>query len=162
VLSEASGDRRTSLALNVFFYGNIPLLLGLIAMAAGILRAVVQAVGPAGPAAGSATSAAQALVLACGAALFLVGDVISRWQLGTGPFRVRAAAAGVAVASAAVGTYAGLNAQLIVVAAVLVAPLLVERRPSQRNGGRPDSDEARGAPDGAGEGSDEAAAGPIG
>jgi low temperature requirement protein LtrA len=172
VLSEASGARRTSLALNAFFYGNIPLLLGLIAMAAGILRAVVQAVGPAGaagraigsvgPTAGSAASAGQALVLACGAAAFLAGDVISRWQLGTGPFRVRAAAAGVVVASAAVGTYAGLNAQLIVVAAVLVAPLLVERQPGQEGGARPNRDEARGAPDVAGEGSDEAPAGPIG
>jgi low temperature requirement protein LtrA len=162
VLSAASRERRAVLALNAFFYGNIPLLLGLIAMAAGILRAVVQAVGPAGqaasgPAAGSAASAGQAFVLACGAALFMAGDVISRWQLGTGPYRVRLAAAVAVVATAAVGTYAGLNAQLIVVAAVLVAPLLVERQ-SGRGGSR-DSDGAGGGGDVAGEGSAEAGQG---
>jgi low temperature requirement protein LtrA len=159
ILTEASTDRRTMLALNAFFYGNIPLLLGLVGMAAGILRAVVQAAGPAGPAAGSAASAGQACVLACGAALFLVGDVISRWQLGTGPFRLRLAAAATAVATAAVGTYAGLNAQLIVVAVVLVAPLLLERQPNQGNADGPGSDKPDGAPDVAGEGSDESASG---
>jgi low temperature requirement protein LtrA len=162
VLSAASPERRIVLALNAFFYGNIPLLLGLIAMAAGILRAVVQAAGPGGPTPGSDASAAQAFVLACGAALFLAGDVISRWQLGTGPFRVRMISAAAAVASAAVGTYAGLNAQLIVVAAVLVAPPLFERQSSGENGQRQDIDGDGDAADVAGEGSDEAASGPIG
>jgi low temperature requirement protein LtrA len=143
VMRAASGDRRAVLALNVFFYGNIPLLLGLIAMAAGILRAVVQATGPGVPPAGSGPAAAQALVLGGGAALFLAGDVISRWQLGTGPFRVRAAAAGAAVATAAVGTFAGLNAQLVLVAAVLIAPLLLERGPGERGGsGNPEAEAA--------------------
>jgi low temperature requirement protein LtrA len=159
VLTAASPDRRVVLALNAFFYGNIPLLLGLIAMAAGILRAVVQAAGPAGPAAGSAASAAQAFVLACGAALFLAGDVISRWQLGTGPFRIRLILTAAAVATAAVGAYAGLNAQLILVAAVLVAPLVFERQSNEANGGRDGRDGAGGAADAAGEGADEATAG---
>jgi low temperature requirement protein LtrA len=161
VLAAASDDRRTVLALNAFFYGNIPLLLGLIAMAAGILRAVVQAIGPGAPPAGSAASAGQALVLACGAALFLAGVVISRWQLGTGPFQVRLAAAAAAIGTGAVGTYAGLNAQLILVAAVLVTPLLAERQPESGNsaglGGEP-----RGSAEVAGEGSAEADTGPLG
>ncbi len=160
VLADASADRRTVLALNVFFYGNIPLLLGLIAMAAGILRAVIQSVAAAGqaagPAAGSTASIGQAFVLACGAALFLAGDVICRWQLRTGPFRIRVIAGAVALASAAVGAYAGLNAQLIVVAAVLVAPLLVEGPSKQENGGRRARDRPGGAADVAGEGSAEA------
>jgi low temperature requirement protein LtrA len=169
VLTEASPGRRTGLALNAFFYGNIPLLLGLIAMAAGVLRAVVQAVGPAGQAtgpagqatgpagsAGSAASAGQAFVLACGAALFLAGDVVSRWQLKTGPFRARAAAAVAAIATAAVGTYAGLNAQLIVVAAVLVAPLLVERQSNAGDRARQGRNGADGPGEVAGEASAEA------
>jgi low temperature requirement protein LtrA len=172
VLAAANPDRRIVLALNAFFYGNIPLLLGLIAMAAGILRAVVQAAGPAGPAgpaagsagpaAGSAGSAAQAFVLAVGAGLFLTGDVISRWQLRTGPFRIRLALTAAAVATAAVGTYAGLNAQLIVVAAVLVAPLLFERKSSEASGERPGRDGTAEESDAAGDGADEAPAGPIG
>jgi low temperature requirement protein LtrA len=153
VLTAASDDRRTALALNAFFYGNIPLLLGLIAMAAGILRAVVQSIGPGTPPAGSAASAGQALVLACGAALFLAGDVVSRWQLGTGPFQVRLAAAAAAIGTGAVGTYAGLNAQLILVAAVLVTPLLVERSPDRGGSGAPISLEAA---DIAGQAADEA------
>ncbi len=127
VLTAASGRRRTALALNAFFYGNIPLLLGLIAMAAGVLRAVVQAAGRAAPAAGSAVAAGQAVVLAAGAALFLAGGMIIRVQLRTGPAGVRAAAAVSALATAAVGAFAGLNAQLLLVAAVLIAPLVAER-----------------------------------
>jgi hypothetical protein len=67
--------------------------------------------------------------------------------------------AAAAVASAVVGTYAGLNAQLIVVAAVLVAPPLFERQPAGENGEPQDSDGAGEAADVAGEGSDEAASG---
>ena len=45
VLTRAPAERRTALALNAYFYGNIPLLLGLVALAAGVLREVVQAAG---------------------------------------------------------------------------------------------------------------------
>ena len=126
VLTEATGERRTALALSAYFYGNIPLLLGLIALAAGILREVVQAAGHAGPRAGTPASVAQAAVLAAGSALFLTGDVIIRWQLGTGPVRLRVAAAAAALATSAAGVFAGLNAQLVLVAVVLVAPLVAE------------------------------------
>jgi low temperature requirement protein LtrA len=133
-LTEATGERRTELALSALFYGNIPLLLGLIAMAAGILREVLQAGGQAGPAAGSAASAGQAAVLAAGAALFLAGDATIRAQLGTGPARPRAAAAVVALGTAAAGIYAGLNVQLALVAVVLIAPLLAEGMAAPRSG----------------------------
>jgi low temperature requirement protein LtrA len=134
VLTEASGERRTVLALSAFFYGNIPLLLGLIALAAGILREIVQAAGRAGPAAGSAASAGQAALLAMGAALFLAGEAIIRAQLGTGPYRLRAAAAVVALATIAAGMFAGLNVQLVLIAMVLIAPLAAEGAAAARSG----------------------------
>ena len=91
VLTRATSKRRTALALSAYFYGNIPLLLGLVAMAAGILRAVL-AVGQRGAGPGLDARVGQAALLAAGAALFLAGDVIIRRQLGTGPVRSRAAA----------------------------------------------------------------------
>jgi len=134
VLAAAASRRRTQLALGAFFYGNIPLLLGLIAMAAGILRAVLEAAGHpmAGPRAG------QAAVLAAGAALFLAGDAVIRRVLHTGPARLRIAAAVLALATTVVGATLGLEAQLVLVAAVLIAPVIAERDP--------DGGQARGGP----------------
>jgi low temperature requirement protein LtrA len=126
VLTRAPADRRTALAMNAYFYGNIPLLLGLVALAAGVLREVVQAAGRPAPAGGTPASAGQAAVLACGAALFLTGNLIVRWRLGIGPARLRVLAAAAALATIPVGVYAGLVAQLALVAAVLVAPLVAE------------------------------------
>jgi low temperature requirement protein LtrA len=137
-LAEASGERRTELALSALFYGNIPLLLGLVTTAAAILMAVVQSAGhPAasamlGGGAGAGQDVAartgQAAVLAVGAALFLTGDVVIRQQLRTGPVGLRIAAAVVALATTVAGVAAGLRIQLLLVAAVLVAPLIAEGR----------------------------------
>jgi hypothetical protein len=102
------------------------LLLGLIAMAAGVLRAVVLAGGGTGPGPGSAASLWQAAVLAVGAALFLAGDIIIRRQLRAGPVGLRGLAAAGALATIPAGVYAGLNVQLLLVAAVLVGPILGE------------------------------------
>jgi low temperature requirement protein LtrA len=126
VLADLPSDRRTGLILRALFYGNIPLLLGLIAVAAGVLRAVVQAAGG-GASPDLAVRAAQAALLAAGAALFLAGDVIVRLLLRLGPVRWRTAAAVAALATTAVGAAAGLDLQLVVVAAVLVFPLIAER-----------------------------------
>ena len=130
VLTQASSERRTALALNAFFYGNIPLLLGLVALASGILRAILLAGGQSMATPSSAAGIGQATVLACGAALFLLGEVIIRRQLGTGPYRLRGAAAVGAIATTAVGATAGPDAQLAVVAAVLVAQLILEGEPA--------------------------------
>jgi low temperature requirement protein LtrA len=148
-LAEASSSRRTQLALRALFYGYIPLLLGLVAMAAAILMAVVQAAGPpaatsvlgAGGGAGQDVAArtGQAAVLAGGAALFLAGDVLIRQMLRTGPVRLRVAAAIAALATIVVGLAAGLDVQLLLVAGVLVAPLLAEPVTGGAKPGRSDA-----------------------
>lgn len=128
VLTRVPAERRTALALNAYFYGNIPLLLGLVALAAGVLREVVQAAGRPGPGTGTPASAGQAAVLACGAALFLLGNVIVRWQLRIAAVRHRVVAAAAALVTIPVGVYAGLVAQLALLTAVLIGSLAAESR----------------------------------
>ncbi|MGB6457560.1 MAG: low temperature requirement protein A, partial [Streptosporangiaceae bacterium] len=127
VLTQASSARRPATALSAFFYGFIPLLLRLVGLAAGVLMAVRLA-GSSGSSGSSGGSAGQSAVLACGAALFLGGNAAIRWHLRIGPTWLRTLAAALALATVAVGLAAGLDVQLVVVAAVLVLPLLADRR----------------------------------
>jgi low temperature requirement protein LtrA len=122
VLTLATSERRTALALSAFFYGNIPLLLGLVATAAGVGQAIAHS-GRLAPG-----HVGAAVTLAAGAALFLVGDVAIRRRLQTGPVRLRAAAATLALGTAAIGAQVALEAQLIVITAILVIMLVLERR----------------------------------
>lgn len=126
-LTEASSERRTRLALSAYFYGFIPLLLGLVATAAGVLRSVTLTAAQPAPALPLSLRAGQAAILAGGAALFLAGNVINRLQLTAQPVRLRVMSIGLLIASTAVGVAAGLEAQLAVVVALLVAPLVAER-----------------------------------
>jgi low temperature requirement protein LtrA len=120
VLVKAGRTRRPALALSAFFYGFIPLLLGLVGLAAGVLMAVTVV--------GSARgSAGQSAVLACGAASFLGGNAAVRRHLRIGPTQFRAAAALLALATIPIGAVAGLDVQLVIVALVLILPLLAER-----------------------------------
>jgi len=122
VLTAATSERRTGLALSAFFYGNIPLLLGLVAMAAGVGEAIERsnriAAGPAG----------AAVALAVGAALFLAGEAAIRRLLGTGPWRLRAATAVIALATAAIGASVALEVQLVVITVLLAGMLILEQR----------------------------------
>ncbi len=125
-LAAASSERRTELALSAFFYGNIPLLLGLVAMAAGVqLTISQQAVLRPGP-------AGVAGVLGCGAALFLAGDAAVRRLMRTGPVRPRAVAAVLALATVGAGVSIGLDAQLALLAAIFTVMLLAGRNPAAR------------------------------
>jgi low temperature requirement protein LtrA len=119
-LTRVSSARRPAMALGGFFYGFIPLLLGLVGLAAGVLKAVTLA-GTAGGSTG------QSAVLACAAALFLAGNAAIRRYLRIGPFRLRVLAAVLELATIAIGIAAGLDVQLVIVAAVLVLPLAAER-----------------------------------
>jgi low temperature requirement protein LtrA len=120
VLTAASSERRTALALSAFFYGNIPLLLGLVAMAAAVGQVIARALSlTAGP-------ARAAVVLGAGAALFLAGDVWIRRLLRTGPVRRRALAALLALATIPIGALVALEVQLAVITAMMVGMLVLE------------------------------------
>ena len=104
----------------------MPVLLGLVAMAAGVQEAIARAGGPRGWRLASGRLA-DAAVLAAGAALFLAGDVAIRRVLRTGPVALRLAGAVAALATTAVGATAGLDAQLALLAAVLAVMLAAEQ-----------------------------------
>jgi low temperature requirement protein LtrA len=119
-LAAAPPERRVRLANNAFFYAYIPMLLGIIAIAAGVklsIGHVTEALGS-GP----------ALALAGGVAGYLAGDVAFRRTLGIRPVGHRAAAALLALATALLGVLVGVGVQLVALVAVLVATLAAERR----------------------------------
>jgi low temperature requirement protein LtrA len=132
-LNRVGDTRRPAMALSAFFYGFIPLLLGLVGLAAGVLMATQHA-------GATRSSAGQAAVMACGAALFLGGNAAVRWHIRTGPARLRALAAALALATIAIGVVAGPDVQLAVVAVILVAPLVAEQALSREPTGQADLD----------------------
>jgi low temperature requirement protein LtrA len=122
VLTAASSEQRTQLALAALFYGNVPVLLGLVAMAAGVQEAIAESGRP------TAGHPAAAAVLAAGAALFLAGDAAVRRLLGTGTIGLRVTGAVAALATIAVGAVAGLDAQLALLTVLMAAMLAAEQR----------------------------------
>jgi low temperature requirement protein LtrA len=121
-LTAAPRGQRTALALNALFYGNVPVLLGLVAMATGVQEAIAASTHP------SAGHPRAAVILAAGAALFLTGDAIIRRLLGLGSIGPRLAGAVAALATTAAGALTGLDVQLTLLVAVLAVMLLAERR----------------------------------
>ncbi len=120
-LITADGENRTALGLSLF-YGYIPLLLGVIAMAAGVRQAVEHANRL------SAGPDRAAVALAVGVVLFLAGTVALRRHLRIGPVRLRVTAAVLALATMPIGILVALEVQLAVVTVLLVVMLVLERR----------------------------------
>jgi low temperature requirement protein LtrA len=112
--------RRPVRALVAFFYAQIPMLLGIVAIAATVKSAL--------PHPAAAATVSQAWLLASGAAAFLTGDVLFRASLGITRGIWRAMAAPLALATAAVGVASSIVVQLAVLSAVLIAALVVESR----------------------------------
>jgi low temperature requirement protein LtrA len=136
-LTKASTERRTALALQALFYGNVPVLLGLVAMAAGVEAAIEDRGGD---------RLASASVLAVGAALFLGGEVAVRALLWRGRAAFRAGGAVAALATTAAGAAAGLEAQIALLTAILVIMLLAERRWAPEDRADHDDDKAGESP----------------
>jgi low temperature requirement protein LtrA len=130
-MTRADPAARPGLALNAYFYAYIPMLLGIVALAAG----VKQVIGQAGPARYPAC-----LALAGGVALYLAGDVAFRHALRIGTQRYRAAAAVAALAAAAVGVTLSVAGQIALLTLIVAAALVVERQrdlvaPARGSGG---------------------------
>jgi low temperature requirement protein LtrA len=115
---------RPALALAAYFYAYIPMLVGVVALAAGLKQAIVHTVAipstlPAGP----------CLALACGVALFLAGHATFRHTLRIGAQRSRAAAAAAAaLAAAAVGVTWSVAAEIALLVVIVAAALAAESR----------------------------------
>ncbi len=116
----ASEEERFSLAINGYFFAYIPILLGVIAAAAGVERSI-----------GGATDRldlGSAVFLAVGVAMFLLGDVSFRRVMGIRPVGARALAAVAAAATVALGIAVAGLAQLVGLVVIVVAALAAEAR----------------------------------
>jgi len=113
-------NRRLLLAVRAYFFAYVPMLLGIISLAAGVKLSLGQATHRLDP--------GPALTLAAGVALYLAGDVAFRRALRIRPLAYRAAAAPVALATAVLGTYVAGAVQLVALIAVLLGMLVPEAR----------------------------------
>ena len=122
-MSATEPAQRAGLALATY-YAHIPILLGVVTLAAGTALTIGN---PALPHPGR-----QAVAVAGGAALFLAGSAWFRRALRIGPVALRLAAAGFALATAALGAAVSVEAQFGVLLAGIVAMLAAERHASAR------------------------------
>ncbi|HKD97049.1 MAG TPA: low temperature requirement protein A [Micromonosporaceae bacterium] len=121
--------RRARAALQAYGYAHYPMLVGVVAVAAGVKKAIGHATGH--------VSLAQALALGGGVALFLAGDLWLRATLRLGRPWYRLAVLFGALASVPLGVLSAA-AQLATLMVVLVMPLSVEgllRIRAARSGG---------------------------
>ncbi len=115
---------RPALALNAYWYAYIPMLLGIVALAAGIKLAMLRP--------GSGLPWPPSLALGGGVALFLAGDVAFRRALRIGRQRYRAAGAVACLAAWVVGL-ASSAAEIALLTLVVAGTLVVERRMAARD-----------------------------
>ena len=145
-MTAAPRPRRPALALSAYFYPHIPILLGVVALAAGVKQTIGQAAHP--------HPAAQAVAIGGGTALFLAGHAAFRRALALGPAWPRLVTAGFALATAAIGAAVAIEAQLIVLLAGLATMLGAESLWSRPG---PPAGPADGSADGSANGADPAA-----
>ena len=118
-------SRQAGLALATY-YAHVPILLGVVTLAAGASLTIGN---PTRPHLGG-----EAVAIAGGAALFLAGTAWFRWALHIGPVALRLAGAGFALATAAIGATVNAEAQLAVLLAGIVVMLVAERYARVRPG----------------------------
>jgi low temperature requirement protein LtrA len=119
-LAAVPHDRRGWVAIQAFGYWHLLMLLGIIALAAGLKDVVGHAFDP--------LDLAHALMLSGGAALFLVADTLFRRTLHIGPGHVRTLAAALALATIPLGLTVSALAQLTALVLFLATALLLESR----------------------------------
>jgi low temperature requirement protein LtrA len=128
-MTRADPAARPGLALAAFFYAYIPLLLGIVAVSAGVKRAIGHA--------GSTLPYPACLALAGGVALYLAGDVAFRHALRIDGQRYRGAAAVAALAVSWVGVWLSVAAEIALLAAIVAAALVMEGRAAPSRGASP-------------------------
>jgi low temperature requirement protein LtrA len=111
--------RRARGALIGYGYAHLPLLLGIVTIAAAERAGFVDPF--------SSFSWGRAAILAGGVAVFLAGDVLLRSELGIGSVTIRSAAAVLALATMPLGATVSPAAQVGALVALLVAAIAVEK-----------------------------------
>lgn len=117
-LQEAPINDRARMAINGYFYAYIPMLLGIVIVAAGVSLVLGDV--------GATIGLGRALLLGGGAGLYLAGNVAFRAALGIRPIASRAAAAIAALLTLPVGVLVAAVAQLITLVVVLTAMLVLD------------------------------------
>ena len=121
-LDAARGEDKPWLALNAFGYAFVPILGGVVLIAAGLKLAVVRYNEP--------STVAAAVFLAAGVAIYLVGLAIFRWLIHVRSIAVRLVMALLALVTAFIGLRITPVAQLAVLVVVLIAGNIAEARVS--------------------------------
>jgi low temperature requirement protein LtrA len=119
-LLAAPPERRPYLAVEGFGLWHLGLLLGVVAVAAGLKKAIGAPYDP--------LDGWIALELAGGVALFAACDVGFRWTLDIRRSGVRLAASALALATIPLGTELSASAEIGMLAAIVVAALALEAR----------------------------------
>ncbi|MDG4861812.1 low temperature requirement protein A [Streptomyces sp. T-3] len=112
--------QRSGTALLAFFYAHIPMLLGLILIAAAVKKTIVHPFGP--------LATGPSVALACGVALYLAGIAWFHGILKIGPQRFHFAAAAFALAAIPIGHYGAAVAEVITLGLLIVSTLFIEHR----------------------------------
>jgi low temperature requirement protein LtrA len=120
-MTRADPATRPALALNAYFYAYIPMLLGIITLAAGVKVVIGQVDGS-----GSTVRYPVALALGGGVALYLAGDAAFRHALRIGTQRTRVMAAAVALAVTAVGVLLSAVGEIALLTVVVAAALATD------------------------------------
>jgi low temperature requirement protein LtrA len=118
-LAAADPAQRGVLAIRAYFFAHIPMLLGIVAAAAGIHEAIAHPAEPLGSAA--------ALALGAGVALFFSGDAAFRRALRLGTVTSRLAMALAALLTIPLGTRTTATVQLAALVVVLAGALAAEQ-----------------------------------
>jgi low temperature requirement protein LtrA len=112
--------RRSSAALNAFGYWHLPMLLGVVAIAAAEREAFTDPFAE--------LTWGRAAVLAGGVAAFLLGDVLFRRELAIGRGRARALTSAVAPATIPLGALVASTAEIGALVVLLVVAIASELR----------------------------------
>ncbi|HEY3260094.1 MAG TPA: low temperature requirement protein A [Pseudonocardiaceae bacterium] len=118
-LASLPPERQPRVALRSYGFAHVPILFGIVVLAAGVKKAVGHAFDH--------LTVPQALALGGGVALFLVGDVLFRRELSIGVLRFRSVGAVGALATVPLGPWLA-TAQLVALLVVLVLMLASEDR----------------------------------
>jgi low temperature requirement protein LtrA len=117
-LEDASDERNPWLSLFAFGYAFLLVLGGIVVLAAGVKQAVVRYDEPA--------TDSTAWFLAAGVAVYIVGLVLFRYVLHTGPLTLRLGMAVAALATVVVGREVSAEVQIAALTLIVTAGILVE------------------------------------
>lgn len=118
-IARMTGDRRSNVAITAFYVDHLVMIMGLVFFAAGVKKSIAHVM--------EVAHQPAPWLLAGGVALYLLGDAAYRHELRLGAVRFRLAGAVVVAATGLVGSVVAAGWQLLILLAVLIGIIVVER-----------------------------------